>query len=51
MTWNADPLEVQAGAVADGKSRMLLKTTRALTRPRGFESHALRLIPEDCYPV
>jgi len=26
MTWNADPLEVQAGALADGKSRMLLKT-------------------------
>jgi hypothetical protein len=32
MTWNADPLEVQAGAVADGKSRMLLKTVRATGR-------------------
>ena len=25
MTWNADPLEVQEGAAADGESRMILK--------------------------
>jgi hypothetical protein len=29
-------------AMADREPRMLLKTIRALTRPRGFESHALR---------
>jgi hypothetical protein len=30
--------------MADHEPRMLLKTIRALTRPRGFESHALHLI-------
>ena len=35
-------LKAQAGAVASNESRMFLKTIRALTRPRGFESHALR---------
>jgi hypothetical protein len=35
----------QVGAMEDSKPRMLLKTIRALTRPRGFESHALRPTP------
>jgi hypothetical protein len=34
--------KVQVGAAAEGESRTFLKTIRALTRPRGFESHALR---------
>ena len=31
----------------DNEPRMLLKTIRALTRPRGFESHALRFVMSD----
>jgi hypothetical protein len=33
---------MQVAAMADYEPRMLLKTIRALTRPNGFESHALR---------
>src|SRR5690349_9475645 len=40
-------LKSQVGAEADTESRKLLKTISALTRPRGFESHALRWTSEN----
>jgi len=47
MTQTTDMLKVQLGAVADSKSRTLLKTIRSGDIPRGFESHALRLTSEN----
>ena len=47
MTLQAGVLKAQVGAAAHSESPKLLKTIRALTRPRGFESHALRLISEN----
>ena len=36
---------------ANREPRMLLKTIRAFTRPRGFESHALRSTSEERFPA
>jgi hypothetical protein len=49
MTQQAGVLKVQVRAGSASESHMLLKTIRALTRPRGFESHALRSTPEDWF--
>jgi len=38
--------KAQVAAEVTCEPRMLLKTIRALTGPRGFESHALRPTPE-----
>jgi hypothetical protein len=37
---------MQVVAMTNREPRILLKHIRALTRPRGFESHALRLTSE-----